>query len=220
LHNSPWIHKSSCVNSQNNPWPQNCSCSFWWCWGCCTMAWIHSYSLFTLSTFASQVKIVFRYKSLYHCPLLMVISTGLKILCWFLYGEYINHIYLSTSFFYPPSPITDLLLAWAVFYNTACICIGPCHHLDLTLFYVILNAMFHFHIPRCQLWSEYDHFHSCGLFSVSCERGNCVHDVRWAMSCTWVLRCYLQGNIQCSALCSGSCVLNMHKGYKGVWQCA
>jgi hypothetical protein len=32
----------------------------------------------------------------------VVISAGLKILCSFSYRQYINHIYLLTSFFYPP----------------------------------------------------------------------------------------------------------------------
>jgi hypothetical protein len=34
-----------------------------------------------------------------------------------------------TSFCFPPSTISDLPLAWPVFHNIACICIGPIFHI-------------------------------------------------------------------------------------------
>jgi hypothetical protein len=55
--------------------------------------------------------------------LLRVILISLKILYSFLYRKCINHIHL-LNFFYPPSLICDLLLAWPVFHNIAYICIG------------------------------------------------------------------------------------------------
>jgi hypothetical protein len=42
-------------------------------------------------------------------PLLMAISTGLKILYSFLYRKYIMHTHL--NFFYPSSPTSDLPIA-------------------------------------------------------------------------------------------------------------
>jgi hypothetical protein len=55
----------------------------------------------------------------YLSPLLMVISTGLKIIYSFLYGKYINIFTSLMSFFYTSSPVRCLPLAWPVFHSCA-----------------------------------------------------------------------------------------------------
>jgi hypothetical protein len=52
-------------------------------------------------------------------PFLMVISTSFKILYSFLYREYINHIHLLASFFYPSPLLCYHPLAWPIFHNIA-----------------------------------------------------------------------------------------------------
>jgi hypothetical protein len=53
----------------------------------------------------------------------MVILTGLKILYSFLYRKYINRIHFN-FFFHPPSPVSDVPLAWPVFHNIAACVLG------------------------------------------------------------------------------------------------
>jgi hypothetical protein len=62
----------------------------------------------------------------FYLSLLMVISTGLKILYLFLYRNYITHIDLSNFLLSHPSLMYDLPLAWPVF------------HKNVVLYYVFI----------------------------------------------------------------------------------
>jgi hypothetical protein len=59
--------------------------------------------------------------------LLMVISKGFKILHFYI-GSTSTIFTFLTSFFYPPSLVSDLCLVWPVFHNIACICIWSIFH--------------------------------------------------------------------------------------------
>jgi hypothetical protein len=57
---------------------------------------------------------LFYFSSFYLSPFLMVVSTGLKILCSFLYRKYVNHVHLcnflllpSLSCVWPPLSMTN-----------------------------------------------------------------------------------------------------------------
>jgi hypothetical protein len=60
--------------------------------------------------------------------LLMMISTGLKFFIHSCIGKKSTIFTFLTSFFYSPSSVSDLSLAWSVFHNI-CICIGSIFHI-------------------------------------------------------------------------------------------
>jgi hypothetical protein len=67
--------------------------------------------------------------SFYLRPLLMVISTRLKIPYSSLYRKYISHIHLLKFLVLPClSPICDLPLVWPIF-HIICVCIGTTFHI-------------------------------------------------------------------------------------------
>jgi hypothetical protein len=61
--------------------------------------------------------------------LMLVISTGLKILYSFLYRKDNNYIHLLNSLLLPSPYRMWPPLVWPVFHNIACICIVPIFHI-------------------------------------------------------------------------------------------